>query len=236
MYIIFRISYPWYYWHFWTTWGCAGGNLYAGALDIHGKPNGKVSYLLAPIQAWWLSIGSQWPESWEVKFQGPGFLGDISQKKFVGSPKIGIEVERGFTTLRDPKGLLLWNIRYPFPFAGRALLLGFRRLRCGHFLAGHEADRSFGSLLEPMVENGAKGCIIYTVNCIGHRARFAMRVPWVPCHILSHVWSPQRERRCVTAMQRCHLFTRWNEMSPWRENILNLYRLQIFPIRRHDVC
>ena len=147
----------------------------------------------------------KWPESWEVKFQGPGFLGDIYPKS-LWSPTIGIEVERVFTTLRDPKGLLLW--KYSFPFAGRALLLGFRRLRCGHFLAGYEADRSFGSLLEPMVENGAKGCI-HTVNCIGHRARFAMRVPWVPCHILSHVWREGASQLCRGAIyshvgMKCH--------------------------------
>lgn len=35
--------------------GCAGGNLYAGTLDIHGKPNGKASKKLTATQTWELN-------------------------------------------------------------------------------------------------------------------------------------------------------------------------------------
>lgn len=169
-------------------------------------------------------------ERWNFRVQG--FMGDISEE-FVGSRKIGIEVERGFTTLRDPKGLHFGNI--PSLLQGVLYYLDSGDCDVGTFSPDMKQTGRLDHCRTRGLKMGQRDAYI-TVNCIGHRARFALRVPWVPCHILSHVWSPQRERRCVTAMQRCHLFTRWSEMSPWRENILNLYQLQVFPIGRHDVC
>ena len=84
-------------------------------------------------------------------------------------------------------------------------------------------------------------------------ARFAMRVPWNPCHILLHDLTclglkSSAQRECVTAMERCHIHPFERNVTMER-NILNLYHLfefwipnvccssvfQGFPIRQHDV-
>mgnify|MGYP002803649278 FL=1 len=52
---------------FYGYYGCAGGNLYAGALDIHGKPNGKgVLYYLDSGDC---DVGTFSPD---MKQTGPG--------------------------------------------------------------------------------------------------------------------------------------------------------------------
>lgn len=133
-------------------------------------------------------------------FFGPGFLGDISEKF------VGLEVERVLQPER-PKRSLLWNI----PSLCRACSITWipetamwalsRRIwsRQVVWITGSTRALKMGQRM-------AKVCI-YPVNCIGHRARFAMRVPWGSHVTFSHLIGVHKGREGASQLCRGAIYS-----------------------------